>query len=137
MLKDDDWCFACGRSNPHGLQLTDFAFDGEYYSVQFTAARHHQGWMDMTHGGIVATLLDEVMTRLLWEQGHNVATAELSVRYHQAAPVGEQMQARSWLVASKRRYFQTAAELLLPDGSVIASAQAKFLIPRDEYEGDS
>jgi|LSQX01.2.fsa_nt_gb uncharacterized protein (TIGR00369 family) len=136
MLKDDDWCFACGQRNPHGLQLKNFTRDGGSCTVEFTAQRHHQGWMEMVHGGIVATLLDEIMTRNLWEQGHNVATAELTVRYHQAAPVGKPLLARSWVVASRRRYFATAAELLLSDGSLVASAQAKFLIPRDEYEGD-
>lgn len=136
MLKDEDWCFACGQSNPYGLRLKDFKFDGKFYSVQWTPSRHHQGWADIVHGGLVATLLDEVMTRILWDQGYHVATAELSVRYHRTAPMGEQLLARSWVVAGRRRYFEAAAEVLLADGSVVASAEAKFLIPRDDYKGD-
>jgi len=136
MLKDDEWCFACGPQNPHGLRLNNFQFDGTYYSVKWRPSRPYQGWVGIVHGGIVATLLDEVMTRLLWEQGYNVATAEICIKYHHASPVDEELTARAWLTNNKRRLFQTAAELLLPDGSVVASAQAKFLIPKDEYRTD-
>ena len=136
MLKDDEWCFACGPQNPHGLRLRDFQFDGTYYSVEWRPSRSYQGWAGIVHGGIVATLLDEVMTRLLWEQGHTVATAEMCIKYHRAAPLDTELIARAWLTKSKRRFLQTAAELLLPDGSVVASAEAKFLIPRDEYRTD-
>ena len=80
MLKDDDWCFACGQSNPRGLQLKDFKFDGTHYSVTWQPSRYYQGWAEILHGGIVATLLDEVMTRLLSEQGINAATAIISTR---------------------------------------------------------
>jgi len=134
MLKDDDWCFACGQSNPRGLQLKDFKFDGTHYSVTWQPSRYYQGWAEILHGGIVATLLDEVMTRLLSEQGINAATARLCVRYHQAAPLRQQLVAQAWVTAAKGRFFETAAELLVPDGTLVASAEAKFLIPRDDYQ---
>ncbi len=133
MLKDDNWCFACGQSNPRGLQLKDFQFDGTHYSVTWQPSRYYQGWVEIVHGGIIATLLDEVMTRLLSEQGINAATAQLCVRYHQAAPLDRRLTARAWLTVSKGRLFETEAQLLLPDGTCVASAQAKSLIPRDEY----
>ncbi len=135
MLKADDWCFACGQSNPHGLRLKDFEFDGTYYSVKWHPSQYYQGWAGIVHGGIIATLLDEVMTRLLWEQGNQVATAELCIRYHEAVSLDDELTARARLVSRKRRFFETEAEVLLADGRVVASAHAKFLIPRDDYEG--
>ena len=74
-LKDDQWCFACGAENPHGLRLSGFRREGDDYVVEFTPQRHHQGWQGITHGGIAATILDEVMTRILYEQGLEVVTA--------------------------------------------------------------
>jgi len=131
MLHEDNWCFACGADNPHGLKLTDFEFDGMYYSVNWQPSRCHQGWANIAHGGLVATVLDEVMTKLLWYQGINAATAELNVRYHAATPVDEQLTARSWVVANKRQLYKMAAELMLSDGTILASAEGKFMTPEE------
>ena len=126
-LKDDQWCFACGPDNPHGLRLSGFRREGEDYLVDFTPQRHHQGWQGITHGGIAATVLDEVMTRILYEQGLEVVTAEMTVRYHQPLPTGETVQARARVVESRGRLIRTEAELTGASGQRLASATAKFM----------
>jgi uncharacterized protein (TIGR00369 family) len=130
-LKDDQWCFACGPQNPHGLRLSGFRQEGEEYVVEFVPERHHQGWQGITHGGIVATLLDEVMTRLLWVEGQDAVTAELTVRYHRPLPTGEPVQARSRRQESRGRLVRTAAEVRDQAGALIASAEAKFMLVKD------
>ena len=52
-------CFACGEDNPIGLRLKP-VYDGEKVTAEFTPTEHHQGWLNITHGGILYTLLDEV-----------------------------------------------------------------------------
>lgn len=136
MLKDDKWCFACGSQNPHGLQMADFDFDGETYTARWRPSKFHQGWADILHGGIVAAVLDEVMTRLVWVQGYPVATVEMTVRYHQQTPLDQELTARARQVSAKRRLFEVESELLLPDGTVTATATAKLLMPRDEQRAD-
>lgn len=54
-------CFACGTANPIGLNL-DFYRLGDTVCADFTPHRNHEGWANITHGGIVSTLLDEVMS---------------------------------------------------------------------------
>ncbi|MFO7948251.1 MAG: PaaI family thioesterase [Armatimonadota bacterium] len=135
MLKDSDWCFACGQSNPHGLRLNDFNYDGDRYWVSFTPQRHHQGWSGVVHGGIVATLLDEVMTRMLWHEGTNAATAELNIRYHHPTPVGEELTATAHKVQRRHGVMSMEAEVETDDGTVLASARAKFMTPRDGDDG--
>ncbi|MBM3500237.1 MAG: PaaI family thioesterase [Armatimonadetes bacterium] len=122
----DDYCFACGRANPKGLHLT-FRFEGEEYVCDFTAAREYQGWTDILHGGIVSTVMDEVMTRMLWERRISAMTAELTVRLKRPTPVGQPLTARAWLVSQRRRLYETEAELALADGTVTATATGKFL----------
>ena len=130
-LKDDRWCFACGSENPGGLHLSDFHFEDDSYICTFTPRRQHQGWVGVTHGGIVATLLDEIMTRMLGARQANAATAELQIRYHQPLPIGQKVIIRGWIADTRRRLFHTRAELRLPDDTLIASAQAKFLAPSE------
>jgi uncharacterized protein (TIGR00369 family) len=129
-LKDDRWCFACGPDNPHGLHLENFHTEGELHVVEFVPQRHHQGWQGLAHGGIVATVLDEIMTRMLYDQGKPGVTAELTVRYHQPLPTGERVQATARLVEQRKRLVRTAGELRDASGELIASAQAKFMLTR-------
>ncbi len=128
-LEDMDVCFACGRKNPQGLKLR-FRFEGDDYVTEFTPRDEHQGWSGMVHGGLTATLLDEVMTRLCWERGLDVATAELHVRYHQPIPVGRRTTTRGRIRRRRGRLVEAAAEVYLEDGTVAASAEAKLLRPR-------
>jgi len=107
-LDDDGWCFACGPHNPHGLHLSDFRFEGDQYICHFTPQRHHQGWVGLVHGGIVAALLDEIMTRMLWERGINAATGELNVRYRQPAAIGQSLTVRGWV---KRKHGKLIANM--------------------------
>ena len=129
-LKDDRWCFACGPDNPHGLHLHGFRLEGEEYVVDFCPARQHQGWQGLTHGGIVATLLDEVMTRLLYEQERNAVTAEMTVRYHRPLTTGASVQARARVQEDRGRLIRTSAELRDQSGELIASAEGKFVLVR-------
>ncbi len=127
-VKDDHWCFACGPENPHGLHLTGFTDEGDEHVVLFTPQRHHQGWQGFAHGGIVATLLDEVMTRLVRARASDAVTAELSVRYHRPLPTGVTVEARAREIERRRRLVLTTAELRTGDGELIASAQGKFML---------
>ena len=128
-LKDMDACFACGRENPHGLRL-EFRFEGDEYVTEFTPRDEHQGWAGIIHGGLTATLLDEVMTRMCWEQGLNVATARLEVRYHKPIPVGRKTVTRGRIRRRRGRFVEAAAEVYLEDGSVAASGTGLFLAAR-------
>jgi acyl-coenzyme A thioesterase PaaI-like protein len=122
----DNYCFACGQANPKGLHLT-FRFEGEDYVCDFTPEREYQGWTDILHGGIVSTVMDEVMTRLLWEKGISAMTVELTIRLKRPAPVARPMTARARLVSQRKRLYETEAELTLEDGTLAATAAGKFL----------
>lgn len=126
-LAVDNYCFACGPANPKGLHLT-FRFEGEEYVCDFTPAREYQGWDNIMHGGIVATVLDEVMTRALWERGITAMTAELTVRLKKPVPIGKPATARARITDARKRVYQTEAEIVLADGTIAATAQGKFLV---------
>src|ERR1041385_3913787 len=55
-------CFVCGEANPAGLRLR-FETDGQVVTARFTPRPEHIGFKQVVHGGIVATLLDEIMVR--------------------------------------------------------------------------
>jgi uncharacterized protein (TIGR00369 family) len=119
----DRMCFACGLDNPIGLKL-QFHQEGDIYVTTFIAGQAFQGYQDIVHGGIVATLLDEVMARYVWEKYGPSATAKLEVRFRRPAPCGVPIEARGWITAERRggKAIETAAEVRLEDGTILAEA---------------
>ena len=119
----DDMCFACGRANPIGLKLT-FHEEGDEYIATFVADPAHQGYAGVVHGGILATLLDEIMARYVWVKAGPAATAKLEIRYRRPAPTGQPIEIRGRITAERRggRAFETAAVARLEDGTVLAEA---------------
>ena len=64
MLVDNNYCFACGKENPDGLQLEfKYSEDGSKVETTYIPPEKFQGWKGIVHGGIITTLLDEIMAR--------------------------------------------------------------------------
>ena len=102
VLIDDGMCFGCGKDNPIGLKL-DFEFDGEIYSTTYTPDKTHQGWANRTHGGMLALVLDELLSRVvLVQHGLDWVTVELTTRLIKPAPVGRQLDVRTKIESLNR-----------------------------------
>jgi uncharacterized protein (TIGR00369 family) len=125
-------CFVCGEANPAGLNLR-FESDGRTVRTRFTPRAEHVGFQQVVHGGIVSTLLDEIM---VWACA--VATrrfafcAELKVRFVKPARPGEELHVSGELLANRRnRVYEAKAELKNPVGELLAVATGKYLPIRD------
>ncbi len=74
-------CFGCSPSNPVGLKLTFEEEDGKLYA-SWDPLPHFQGYVNVLHGGIIATLLDEVGAWCIYvTAGTSGVTSSLTVRY--------------------------------------------------------
>ena len=123
-LVDDGHCFVCGEHNERGLRLV-WTVAGDETFADFTPQRQHQGWKDVLHGGLLATLLDEAMTRLVWKKTGTAVTAEMTVRYLAPARVGETLRVRGKILEDGRKLVRTEADATRPDGTVVARAEGK------------
>ena len=125
-LSDEGMCFACGANNPIGLKLTFTLEDGKYVT-HFTPRREHQGYTGITHGGILSTVLDEVMARLVYTMNQRAITAELKVRLKKPVPTGEELIVSGWVVSEARRLIECAAEARDTSGEIVAEATGKMV----------
>ena len=125
---DDHRCFGCGRLNPHGLRLTFFRLaDGTGVWAPFTPQRDHEGYAGLTHGGIISTVLDEVMAWSLYDREVWAVTARMSVAFRRPVEVGEPTRAVGAMVADRGRLVEVAGQLLRArDGVVLADAAGTF-----------
>lgn len=58
-------CFGCSPDNQNGLRLT-FTEEGEFITSEWEPIQHFQGWNNTLHGGIQATMLDEIASWLVF-----------------------------------------------------------------------
>jgi HAD superfamily hydrolase (TIGR01509 family) len=123
-------CFACGQDNPIGLKLKPI-YDGEKVRAEFTPGKYHQGWKDITHGGILYTLLDEITAYAILCHGIDFGiTAKSEVRFKHVAPTGEPIQISGWVTNLTKRLVETKGMLALKDNTVIAENNSLFYIWR-------
>ncbi|WP_066633370.1 PaaI family thioesterase [Desulfolucanica intricata] len=125
-LKDDSMCFACSTKNKSGLKMK-FSHEGDVCRSTFVASREHEGWPGFMHGGLVTTLLDEVMSQWLWGREMAAMTAELNVRFIKPVPVGQPITIEGRMEFIKGRLIVLNGQVVLPDQTVAAKATGKFL----------
>jgi uncharacterized protein (TIGR00369 family) len=105
-----------------------FETDGRVVQTRFVPRPEHVGFRQIVHGGIIATLLDEVMVWACAVQTRRFAfCAELNVRFVRSVQPEEELLASGELVNNRRdKIFDAKAELRNQDGLVLASATGKY-----------
>lgn len=127
-LEDFRLCFACGQDNPIGLKLKPI-YDGEKVRAEFVPGEYHQGWWDVTHGGILYTLLDEITAYAILCCGIEFGvTAKSEVRFRHVAPIGEPIQLSAWVTKLTRRLAEIKGVLASKDNTVIAEIDSLFYL---------
>ena len=130
----DDFCFACGKANPIGLKLDIQPHPEGGAVARFTAPRVFQGYEGVLHGGITATLVDEVMVWASFFQGMPVVTGTLTVKYRKPVPVGEPLEIRGWVVEATERRVRARAEIR-HQGRLLVSAESLLLkVPVERHD---
>ena len=128
-------CFACGTLNAHGLHLV-LHVAGDTCWTELTLRPDFQGWEGIAHGGIVATILDEVMGWALASADAWGYTARMSIEYKRPVPVGARIRGEGRLVERRRRLLTLTARLVdAGTGEVLATAEALYVaVPEAQRE---
>lgn len=127
ILEDDNYCFACGKDNPIGLHL-DFQHNDNETLCFFVPQRAHQGYRGILHGGITATILDEIMARHLIEKGYNVVTAKMELRFRKPVKSGDKIVAIAKIDSIARKLITASATLGTADTKDMATAKGLYQI---------
>jgi uncharacterized protein (TIGR00369 family) len=120
-------CFGCGQANATGLRLEFFlATDGSVVSLPVVPDRF-EGPRGFLHGGIVATLLDEAMSKSVRVKGFTAMTRHLEVEYLKPVPSGARVRIEGRAVQSDGRKHHTEARILNDQGDTLAKAKGLFV----------
>lgn len=124
---DADNCFVCGTKNPIGLKIP-FHFADGVCRGEFASNENHVGFDGITHGGIIFSVLDDLMANWLFLQQGRGFTAKCEIRYRDPLPVGEKISLECHLKKRKGRLLQLSASAKREDDRLVAEADASFMI---------
>lgn len=121
-------CFGCSPVNPAGLRMRFFS-DGKSVLSRLVVPDHLCGWSRIVHGGVLGTILDEVMSWAAIHLLQRIAlTRTLTVAYLKPAMVGAEIEARAWVREVRGNDAATEGELRDAEGHLCARADAQFKV---------
>ena len=132
-LPYSSWCYVCGKDNPKGLRVK-FNWDGERVWASFCPEESFQGYIGVTHGGVLSTLLDECMGWApILETKRMCKTAELRLRFHNTVAPGQTVIVSGWITRISKRLYETQGEVRDENDILYVSAMGKY-VPMTEKE---
>lgn len=122
-------CFACGTENPIGLNLS-FYRQGEYICSDISLEKDYEGWENMAHGGIVSTLLDEVMSwTVIYFRRIFFVTRRMKIKYIKPVPLYRLLTVKGKMVEGENRRLCKARGLIQDEEeNTLARGEATFAI---------
>ena len=131
-------CVGCGVENRIGLKLK-FFLDPAQGGVlcQLRIPRRFQGPHGLAHGGILATVLDEAMSKAIHASGVTAMTRHMEVDYLRPVALGASLELRGRVTSvDGRKHFCEAA--ITHDGREMTRAKGLFIaVPKWLGDGDA
>ncbi len=120
-------CFACGSLNSHGLNLTLHLGDDHCWT-ELRLTDSFEGWQGIAHGGIVCTILDEVMAWSLVQHDVWGVTARMAVEFRRPVRIGQAIRGEGRLVERRRRVLEAAGRVVdVETGEALATASGTYV----------
>jgi uncharacterized protein (TIGR00369 family) len=122
-------CFACGKDNPHGMHLK-FLLDSErnHFVSHFRLSKRYTGPPGHCHGGIIATILDDAMSKLSRLRDVIAATSRMTGEYRRPVPLNQPLRVESREISKRGRRLTRVAEIIDENGAVLARSRGVFVI---------
>ncbi len=121
---NSDMCFVCGRKNPVGLYMHFYDNGKDEVLSEYTVAERYQSYPGIVHGGILASMLDEVVGRvaMIGDHHHFMVSVKLQVLYRHPVPVETPLKIWGRIIRLRGRLGKAQGEIILPDGKVACEA---------------
>ena len=127
------YCFACAAANEHGLGC-EFYEEGEYITCYWTPRPEFQGFFNVLHGGIQATLIDEIACWNVFAKVHTAGvTINLDVKYRNTVYTNKgSLFIRSKIVEQSNRVAKMHVELFNNNGQLGSEAEVVYRLFSEE-----
>ena len=125
----DHNCFGCSPVNPHGLRMVFLSADGAVVS-RLKVPDHLCGWNNVVHGGVVSTILDEIMSRsAIYLLRRLILTRSIQVDFLRPVFTGKPVQAEGRILEEvSEREAKIQGQLFNDHGDLCARATGTFAV---------
>ena len=120
-------CYGCGEDNAGGLQLRPY-HDGDWIAADYEATPRHRGFSRVIHGGVIAALLDEIVTcAASIAMNQLAATVKIEVEFLAPMLIGKKYVIRAHHVGPDGKTHLAEGEIIDDKGKTIARARGRFI----------
>lgn len=126
-------CFVCGDKNPIGLNVP-FYVKGDMVVAEYTAGAQFEGYKNILHGGILSSLLDEVMIRAVLAMGIYTLTSEINVKFKKMVRIGDKLSLEGKLVENRGKILLAEGKITNQNNQLVAQGEGKFFRVKGETE---
>ncbi len=132
-------CLVCGMDNKFGVQAQFYNMEDGSVGGLFTFRSEHQSYPGRVHGGMLATMIDELAGRVLWTDHPDqiAVTMDINVLYRKPVPYDVPLKGRGVYVKKISRMYTAKCQIMDMDSNVLAEGTAKYLIMPTEQITDA
>jgi uncharacterized protein (TIGR00369 family) len=124
-----DECYVCGQSHPRGLRVRFFVGAFGQVHTRFRPDYTQTSYEDIVHGGVISTLLDELLGWPISLQTGRVSfTGELTVRFIKPMSVGRTYLATALPGTDRAQYWEGEGDIRDEQGQIYAQARGKYFL---------
>lgn len=124
-------CFICGMDNPIGLKAQFYNMEDGSVMTPFVFRKEHQSFPERVHGGLAATMIDELGLRAMWAKDQSEesfgVTMSLSVKYRKPVPYDEELFARGIVVKETPKFVTIVSEIYDRAGDLLVNGEAVYI----------
>lgn len=123
-------CFVCGLDNPIGLKAQFYNMEDGSVMTPFRYEENNQSYPERVHGGLVATMLDELGLRAMWAKDSEEVlgvTMTMEVKLRKPVPYNEDLIGRGIVQKDSSKFATMKAEIFDKKGTLLAEAILKYI----------
>ena len=123
-------CVVCGMDNPIGFQAQFYNMEDGSVVTPFRYREEHQSFPQRVHGGLIATMLDELGLRAIWAKASEDVfgvTMSMEVKYRKPVPYDEELLGRGIVVKDTPKFVVIKSEIMDRKGILLANAEVKYI----------
>lgn len=123
-------CIICGMDNPIGLKAQFYNMEDGSVMTKFRYKEEYQSFPQRVHGGLAATMLDELGLRALWAKaGEDIfgVTLSMEVKYRKPVPYNQDLIGKGLVEKESSKFVVIKTELYDLKGILLANAVVKYI----------
>jgi len=124
-----DGCYVCGQNHPRGLGVRFFVGAFGQVHATFRPDDTQTSFQGIVHGGVISTLLDELLGwPIALQTGRMAYTGELTVRFVKPMPTNRVYFATARPGTPKSRYWIGEGDICDEEGELYAKGHGKYFL---------